>query len=116
MNYTKGEWKVKIIDATIPKHYQVFARIEPSVGYVGWDSMGVYDDPGIGKRELMTLNKQALANAHLISAAPDCYEQLKEADAVICDLCKCLNPQHVNCTSCEERKIRLKAIAKAEGK
>jgi len=56
------------------------------------------------------------ANAHLIAAAPDLYEELVEADEIICQLCKRLNPQHENCTSCEDRETRLKAILKVEGK
>ncbi len=58
----------------------------------------------------------AEANAQLIASAPKLYVELVEADEVICGLCKRLNPQHENCTSCEEREYRLKAIALAEGK
>lgn len=59
---------------------------------------------------------KAKANAYLIASAPKLYVELGEADEVICQLCKRLNPQHENCTSCEEREYRLKAIANAEGK
>lgn len=43
-------------------------------------------------------------------------EETKEADAVICRLCKAVNPQHSKCTSCEDRESRAKAIAEFEGK
>ena len=59
---------------------------------------------------------KAKANAQLIVSAPKLYVELVEADETICQLCKRLNPQHENCTSCEEREYRLKAIAEAEGK
>ena len=58
----------------------------------------------------------------LEEVAPDLYWELKEADAVICELCKRLNPQHIwmnndkGCEWCEDRDSRLKAIAKVEGK
>ncbi len=54
------------------------------------------------------------------SACDDMYEELKKADVVICQLCKRLNPQHAqtlyhdSCESCEEREVRLKALAKVE--
>ena len=64
-----------------------------------------------------------VANAQLIASAPNCYKELKEADALICELCKRLNPQHATadyygkgCEWCNERDSRLKALAKAEGK
>jgi hypothetical protein len=59
--------------------------------------------------------EEAEANAHLIAAAPDMLEELEEADATICSLCKRLNPQHAECESCEEREVRRAAIAKAKG-
>lgn len=127
MNYTKGKWIVKIIDATIPKHHSVFARIEPSIGYVGWDSMGVYDDPAVAgsKRELKTLNNTAIANANLIAAAPDMYEALKTiADEYIqnqgSDGKTCPHPKEfISCITPNGipdywEKVKL-AIAKAEG-
>jgi ribosomal protein L40E len=52
---------------------------------------------------------------YLISAAPNLYEALKEANITICNLCKRLNPQHENCTSCSDRELRLAAINKADG-
>lgn len=56
------------------------------------------------------------ANAQLMVQAPKLYEELVKADETICELCKRLNPQHKDCTSCEDREGRLKAIAKVEVK
>lgn len=105
MNYTKGEWKIDIIDSTYPKHHQVYAYIKPGVGFVGWDSMGVYDDLAGGRQELKTLNKEAIANAHLISAAPEMYHSLSAIMAVIDREQYGIDWQYVE-----------KALAKAEGK
>ena len=55
------------------------------------------------------------ANAYLMSAGKDLYSELVEADDTICDLCKRLNPTHEDCTSCQDREARLKAIRKAAG-
>jgi len=62
------------------------------------------------------MNNPTEANARLIAAAPELLSELKEADEEICHLCKRLNPQHKNCTICDDRQDRLKTIAKAEGK
>lgn len=51
----------------------------------------------------------------LMEAADNLYWQLLEADQVICNLCKRLNPQHVNCASCGDRDERLRALANARG-
>jgi len=99
MNYTKGEWKVDTEGSLL-------------ISVLSQDTVIAI----CGKPKWITSRDTQLANAHLISAAPDCYEQLKEADAVICDLCKRLNPQHENCDYCQDREPRLNAIAKAEGK
>jgi hypothetical protein len=119
MSYTKGEWEIKVVDATIPKHRSVYARIEPSVGFVGWDSMGVYEHPGDGKQTLKTLSKEALANAHLIAAAPDMYEALKD----MVDPDDCSVDHHGYCQThgwlqsglCPHFRAKL-ALIKAEGK
>jgi ribosomal protein L40E len=98
-NYTKGEW-------TVDKTELATFIQSPDTGYV----VAICSRP-----EWVGEKKERDANAHLIAAAPLLYEALKEADATICELCVRLNPWHENCTSCEEREIRLKAIAKAEG-
>jgi hypothetical protein len=59
-------------------------------------------------------------NCTLHKSAPDMYEALKEADAIIISLCRKLNPDHTlkQCKSCPDRKVSsiLKTINKAEGK
>jgi len=98
--YTKGEWKAEI-------------------GYTNiWITANVYPS---GKKhstvaEIPTSNDNAEANAHLIAASPDMYEELLWADEAICSLCKEINPQHATCTKCDEHESRLKALAKAKGK
>ena len=59
---------------------------------------------------------EAQANADFISAAPDCYEGLKDALREICRMCVRLNPQHKDCTSCEEMERSRLPLLKAEGK
>jgi len=113
MNYTKGEWKVEIVDATLPKYHKVYARIMPSVAYVGWKDMGVYDDPGVGKRQLQTLSDEALANAHLIAAAPDMYEALRTIRDWLQDL---IEKVGADCEEADMLNEISPAIVKAEGK
>ncbi len=60
--------------------------------------------------------KNTVANAHLLSAAPEMYETGRELLKVMCELCIRLNPQHENCQSCEEIEGYRRAFAKAEGK
>ena len=79
MKHTPGPWEVTFVDSDFPKQHYVYARIEPEVGYVGYESMGVYHDSGIRKRRLATLNDTARANAYLIAAAPDLLEACKDA-------------------------------------
>ena len=94
MKYTKGEWTVFLGEeySTIESDHQTICT-----------NVSSGDD-------------------YLIAAAPDCYEELREADRVICELCYIVNPQHaeadygIGCKSCEDRERRLKALAKAEGK
>ena len=56
------------------------------------------------------------ADAQLDAAAPELYEGLKDALKEICRMCVKLNPQHKNCTSCEEMERSRLPLAKAEGK
>ena len=93
--YTKGEWK--ITDYYSP--YPIKALV----------------DDGVLKSFTDIACVDSKEDAFLISASKDMYEELVKADESICWLCKRLNPQHKDCTSCEERESRLKAIAKAEG-
>ncbi len=61
-------------------------------------------------------------NAHLIASAPAMHKALKEADRVICELCKRLNPQHASrndyegCEWCQDREERLQVLSLVEGK
>ena len=57
---------------------------------------------------------KALYQKRLKEQNAELLEALKEADSSICWMCKRLNPQHADCTSCEEHDARSKAIAKAE--
>ena len=104
MNYTKGEWRVIHNGDFYPWQEAYLIQV---------NNMVVATIPVLGN---MWTRVEVKANAHLIAAAPDMYEELVEANAVICHLCKRVNAQHGNCTSCEDRESRLKAIAKAEGK
>lgn len=98
MPYTKGNWKVEGYCTIVSDALQ-------------WKGLPYHI------AEVIPHTKdETQANAHLIAAAPDLYEELLDADQAICGLCKLLNPQHENCTSCEDRNSRLKALAKAEGK
>ena len=55
------------------------------------------------------------------AAAPALLKELIVADAIICHLCKQVNPQHAaredypGCESCEERVRRLEPIAQVKG-
>ena len=102
MNYTKGGWEVT-------RHPPLDNLVVVLLG----DKP--YNDSGICQVDYLSDKEEMLANANLIAAAPDCYMELKVADATICELCKRLNPQHEHCTSCEDRASRLKALLKAEG-
>ena len=46
-------------------------------------------------------------------AAEDLYEELKKADGLICHLCKMCMEETLDCDSCDDRKLRLKVLAKA---
>lgn len=103
--FTKGEWKIK---RRILADGDLSIQIITDTG----NQYGVIATVGINKQ----------ANADLIASAPVLYEALKEADVVICQLCKRLNPQHTSspyherCKWCGERDSRLKALSLADGK
>ena len=81
MKYTKGEWKVE--------GFNVFDNDGHSIA-----SCGTYSERKHG---------ECITNAHLISAAPDMYEALKEA--------------RLHCSGGTNLISRIdQAIAKAEGK
>jgi len=101
MEYTKGEWRVV--------NHQWKGKTEDMVIHVE-------------TAEDVVAEVYSEANASLIAAAPRLYKELKEADRVICELCKRLNPQHATadhgkgCDWCVERDSRLEALTKAECK
>lgn len=107
MNYTKGEWKATDTNRIVIEHKEDFIP-SPQEPIFVVAQCGIYNTvPSYDEEQ---------ANAHLISAAPRLYEELSLADEQICWLCKRVNPQHENCTSCGEREQRLKTLAKAEGR
>ena len=103
MEHTKGKWEV--------------GKVPPLSNWI----VGVnLDDPM--KMETVADLYGKEADAHLIAAAPELYDELEEADGVICELCYIVNPQHatadygVGCKSCEDREKRLKVLLKAKGR
>jgi len=106
-DYTKGEWG-------IGEHGELMCG--------GWQLGAVFLQNTKRMSGEMPRPNENEANGYLISATPRLYEELLEADRVICELCKRLNPQHATadygkgCNSCQDRETRLKALAKAEGK
>ena len=92
-----------------------------------WESEGIQpevrgiiirgDDGGIIAR-VATMGgtaKEAEANANLIAASPKLYEGLRDALREICRMCVRINPQHKNCTSCEEMERSRLPLREAEG-
>ena len=60
--------------------------------------------------------EECKANAKLIAAAPEMLDALIESRNLVCRLCIRLNPQHKNCTSCDEVESGFdKIIEKATG-
>lgn len=112
-NYTKGEWKIN--DMPLPS--SGYIRIEANYTEIAQ----IHKPKGKAKYYgLKMLPDEISANCNLISSAPDMYEALKEADAIIISLCLKLNPTHIlkQCKTCPDRKSNsiLNAIRKAEGK
>jgi len=94
MNYTKGEWRVG----------------EP---FVKGQDYPIYSEDGYELARAFIYNGEQKANAHLIAAAPDMYEALKQLMVdyrVICER----KPRN---TILQTRlSMAVKALAKAEGK
>jgi hypothetical protein len=95
MNYTKGEWKVK----DDRPHFSI--------------QVGRQNIASISSLNNM-LNDEKLANAHLIAAAPEMYEALRELSEITHDLGLgdgTPDPQ----IEASNKKAR-QALAKAEGR
>lgn len=108
MKYTPGPWRMEIKHFTSIGNYRVIGKRDP--GQVGFAVAQIHNPSLEGVK-----TEELLANAKLITASPELYEELVEADEVICELCKRLNPQHKDCTECQDRESRLKVIAKVKG-
>jgi len=89
LKHTKGNWK--LIDMTSA-------------------AMGVNIIAG---KDSFIGNIKTLSDAKLIITSPKLLKALIDNDIIICDLCKRLNPQHKNCTICDDRQDRLNLIFEA---
>ena len=106
LNYTKGEWNAKEITTEQGR------RMAGGYKYGLWADTNT---PASSRAESIAFIKRQ-EDANLIAAAPDTYQELKEADSEICRLCKMCMEATMDCISCEDRERRLKALAKAEGR
>jgi len=109
MKHTPGPWEADNIGSLV---WQTENKHEGMMvaDIRGWGFLtGFLRKP---EKEAIEIQK---ANAHLIAASPELLTELEAADEEICNLCVRLNPRHKNCTSCDERDARLKAITKARG-
>ena len=114
--FTKGPW-------ALLSPWKTIITIEPDKH----KARGMAVDPVADMREYATIiadtehsshrvsKETQQANAHLIAAAPEMYDALEEDADTICVLCKRLNPQHENCTSCVDMDRRRFLLAKARG-
>lgn len=120
MEYTKGEWKAGynpgVTGPTTPSFQPFCGEDWPyKTINVGEETIAIIpaqDTDKMHKPNLIALQ----ANTNLMVSSPELYEELKQADRVICHLCKRLNPQHKDCISCADREVRLQILAKAEAK
>ena len=99
MNYTKGEWKIS---------HSAFDRCHGGKG--AREFVVNKDEDEIAEVQGNT-NDKCLANAHLISAAPEMYEALKAFEDFLCTN----YPANIRLRQIAEYKMEL-ALAKAEGK
>lgn len=126
MNRTKRDWKFTRLNAPATHGIKVSDDLFSSITS-GNEVVCLLPEPHyMPDMGDMTWHREQVdimkANAQLIISAPDLYEELIEADEVICELCKRLNPQHApregyeGCNSCQDRESRLQALAKAKGR
>lgn len=103
MNYTQGEWKVTKWSSHNEIH--VSAEYDNNLHFVA-------NCGHTGEDETLPYNKEAEANAHLISASPDMYEALN-------NLYNKLTSMKTITTDPEANKLlrdAQKALCKAEGR
>lgn len=112
VNYTKGEWKV----TRWSSHNEIHVSADD-----GNNSNFVANCGHTGKDEVLPYNKEAIANANLISASPDMYEALKDAldllDTQLKEYNESLSLLHRQKVGRGLIATKIsKALAKAEGK
>jgi len=125
MSYTKGEWHAcqdgKCSCKEVWSDNHPVAKVHagkwgddyPSIRLVGETSLGLKAEPYMEQITYGEIPEEvAIANAHLIAAAPSMYEALKEAQTYIarCELFKKTTER----TPLENRIIAV--LSKAEGK
>ena len=96
---TQGDWEI-----TTPDNERFYIT-----------TLKANHEPTVIARLMEGTQGEKQANADIMAASKDLYSELVGADDTICNLCKRLNPQHEDCTSCQDREARLKAIRKAAG-
>ena len=107
MEYTKGDWKVDIRVGCVA----VYADNETTRSYLPCipdPSVCVYYKSGEVGEDGWQVDKELIANAHLISACPDMYEALK---AIVGGI-----DNNLECIGYGREQVARKALAKAEGK
>ena len=120
MEYTKGEWKVD--ETTYNGHggYSIISReVHLATVYLNYTTSRISREANAISKE----NIEARANAHLIAAAPDTYESLKWALAIIEPLKQHwvteyteAGCQHKIANFLQQLEIACKSIAKSEGR
>ena len=103
-DYTKGAegWNVNYAQPYDEHEFEVSYDTEDGLTYPIADVHGKLE------------NGSAEANAHLIAAAPELYEALKNTDNAICYACE--RAKDCNPWECTPHVARMDAINKAEGK
>lgn len=102
MEYTKGEWEV----TKWASHPNIHVSVEDGKGF------RFIANCGNPKDDTLPTNPDAEANAHLIAAAPDMYEALKE----LIDHMTMTKGAFARPTLADVKRMADKALAKAEGK
>ena len=86
-----------------------------TIGHSNFDAFIV--DSGV-KQNLNNIegitNRLLIEKGLLENLVKELSYKMKEDDITICNLCKRLNPQHEDCTSCDDRKGRLDLLEKVK--